>query len=123
MARHKGRDRLAAEIKDLLAVDAENRVALLEILDLLAKPQRVDVAVGRVIAAGARALLRFTVGELLAPRRETIGGRRWERVEQLLQDRFAVADERDVNIARRQPHLLRIDVDACDLRLGAEARR
>src|SRR4051794_33427756 len=84
MARHEGRDRLAAEIEDLLAVNTEDRVALLEILDLFAKPQRVDVAIGRVVATGARALLRFAVGELLAPLRETIGGRCRERVEQLL---------------------------------------
>jgi len=41
----------------------------------------------------------------------------------LLQYRFAVADDRDVDVPRRVSHLLGIDVDARDFRAGAEARR
>ncbi len=48
-----GRDRLAAEIQDLLPVHREDRLALHEVLDFLAQPQGMDVAVGRVVAAGA----------------------------------------------------------------------
>ena len=70
----EGRDRLAAEIEDLLPVDAQDRVALHEVLDLLAQPQRVDVAVGRVVAAGAGALRRLAVGQLLPPGLEAVGG-------------------------------------------------
>jgi hypothetical protein len=46
VARDKGRDRLAAEIQDLLPVDPEDRLALHEVLDLLGELQRMDVAVG-----------------------------------------------------------------------------
>ena len=42
VARHEGRDRLAAVVQDLLAVDHQDRVALQEVADLLAEPQRVD---------------------------------------------------------------------------------
>jgi hypothetical protein len=49
VARRVSRDRLAAEIEDLLPVDRQDCLALHEILDLLAEPQRMDVAVGRVL--------------------------------------------------------------------------
>jgi hypothetical protein len=48
-----GRDRLAAEIQDLLPANREDRLALHKVLDFLAQPQGMDVAVGRVVAAGA----------------------------------------------------------------------
>jgi len=44
VAGDKGRDRLAAEIEDFLPVDQEDCLALHEVLDLLAEPQRMDVA-------------------------------------------------------------------------------
>ena len=48
---------------------------------------------------------------------------RLDRVAQLLQHRLAVADDRDVDIARRVAHFLGVDLDARDLRVGVEARR
>ena len=42
VARHEGRDRLAAEVQDLLAVDDEDGVAVEEVADLFAEPQRMD---------------------------------------------------------------------------------
>src|SRR5438270_28156 len=123
MARGEGRDRLAAEIEDLLAVDAENRVALLEILDLLAEPQRVDVAVGRVVAAGPGALRLLALGELLAPALEAVGGLAVYRVDQLLQHALAIAHDRDIDIAGRAAELLGINLDARDLGVLVEARR
>src|SRR5436190_20771360 len=98
MPRREGRDRLAAEIEDLLTVDAQDRVALLEILDLLAEPQRMDVAIRRVIAAGPGALCRFALGQLLAPSLEPLGGLIVDRVDQLLQDALAVAHHRDIDV-------------------------
>jgi hypothetical protein len=64
VARDKGRDRLAAVIQNLLPVDRQDRLALHKVLDRLAQPQRMDVAVGRIIAPGAHAVLRLAVGEL-----------------------------------------------------------
>jgi len=95
----------------------------LEILDLLAEPQRMDVAVGRVVAAGADALLCLAVGQFLAPRLEPVGGAPIDRLAQLLEYGLAVADDGQVDVARRVAHLLGVDVDARDLRVGAEARR
>ena len=48
---------------------------------------------------------------------------RVDRLAQLLQYRLAVADDGHVDVARRVAHLLGVDVDARDLRGGAEARR
>ena len=76
VAGNESRDRLAAEIEDLLPVDREDRLALHEVLDFLAQPQRMDVAVGRVVAAGAHALLRLAVGQFLAPPLEAVGSAR-----------------------------------------------
>src|SRR6516162_5988060 len=76
----KGRDRLAAEIQDLLPVDRQDRLALHKVLDLLAQPQRMDVAVRRVVAAGADALLRLAVSQFLAPRLKAVGGTRIDRL-------------------------------------------
>jgi hypothetical protein len=56
MAGYEGRDRLAAVIEDLLPVDREDRLALHKVLDFLAQRQPMDVAVGRVVAAGAGTL-------------------------------------------------------------------
>src|SRR3954453_10583284 len=106
MARSEGRDRLAAEIEDLLAIDAQDGVALLEVLDLLAEPQRVDVAVGRVVAAGAGALCLLAIGELLAPALEAVGGLGIDGVDQLLQHALAIAHDRDIDIAGRAAELL-----------------
>jgi hypothetical protein len=52
--------RLAAEIEDLLSVDRQDRLALHKVLQFLAEPQRMDIAVGRVVAAGA--LLEMMIG-------------------------------------------------------------
>src|SRR6266851_4824557 len=86
MAGGERRDRLAPEIEDLLPVDAEDRVALLEVLDLLAEAQRMNVAVGRIVGADAGALRSLAVGQNLAPVGEALGGLGVDRVEQLLQD-------------------------------------
>src|SRR5439155_6307131 len=114
---------LPAEIEDLLPVYREDRLALHEVLDLSAEPERMDVAVRRVVAAGAHALLRLAVGQLLPPALEALGGARIDRLAQLLQDRLAVADDGQVDVARRGAQLLGVDLDARDLRVGAEARR
>src|SRR2546429_9337794 len=110
MTRGEGRDRLAAEIEDLLAVDAEDSVALLEVLDLLAQPQRVDVAVGRVVAAGPGALRLLAIGELLPPALEAVGGLRIDGVDQLLQHALAIAHDRDIDGAGRAAELLGVEL-------------
>ena len=53
----------------------------------------MNLAVGRVVAAGVQALFRLTVGELLAPGLEPVRGARIDRLAQLLQYRLAVDDE------------------------------
>ena len=83
----------------------------------------MDVAVGRVIAASAGALLRFAVGQLPPPPLEAVGRARVDRLAQLPQYRLAVADDGQVDVARRVAHLLGVDVDARDFGGGAEARR
>ena len=92
MAGNESRDRLAAVIQDLLPVDREDRLALHRVLALLAQPQRMHVAVDRVVAAGAHALLRLAVGQLLPRRLEAVGDARVNRLAQSLQHQFAVAD-------------------------------
>src|SRR5947208_11777834 len=123
MPRREGRNRLAAKIEDLLPVDAQDRIALLEILDLLAESQRMYVAIGRVTAAGPSALCRLAFGQLLAPGLEAVGGLIVDRVDQLLQYALAVAHHRDIDIAGGTAELLGIDLDARDLRVLVEARR
>src|SRR5207248_6807559 len=123
MARGEGRDRLAAEIEDLLPIDAQDRVAVLEILDLLAEPQGMDVAISRVIAAGPGALCRLAIRQFLPPGLEPLGGLVIDRIDQLLQHALAVAHNRDIDIAGRAAKLLGIDLDAGDLRVLVEARR
>src|SRR5207244_11499218 len=67
---------------------------------------RVDVAVGRVVAAGAGALCLLAIGELLAPALEAVGGLGIDGVDQLLQHALAIAHDRDVDIARGAAELL-----------------
>jgi len=83
----------------------------------------MDIAVGRVVAAGAGALSRLAIGQFLPPGLEAVGGECIDRLAQLLQHRLAVADDRDVDVARREAHLLGVDIDARDLGTGAETRR
>ena len=123
MARRKGRDRLAAKIQDLLAVDAQDRVALHEIFDFFAQPQGVDVAIGRIVAAGASALGDLALVQLIAPGRKTLGRPAVDRVDQLGQHRLAVADDGNVDVAGRHAELLGVDLDPGDLGVLVEARR
>src|SRR2546423_13448455 len=123
MPRREGRDRLAAKIEDLLPVDAQDRIALLEVLDLLAEPQRMYVAIGRVIAAGPSALCRLALRQLLAPGLEAVGGLIVDRVDKLLQSDLAVAHERDIDLAGGTAELLGIELDARELRILVEALR
>ena len=68
MARREGRHRLAAVVQDLLPVDHQDGVALHEVVDLLAQPQRMDVAVLHgLLAPGALQLRLRAVGQRLAP--------------------------------------------------------
>ena len=69
MTRRKSRHRLAAVIEDFLAVDDQDRVALHEILDLVAQPQRMDrYLVHRLVGAWRLTLRCFAVAERSAPR-------------------------------------------------------
>ena len=97
----KGRDRLAAEIADLLPVDREDCFSLHKVLALPAEPQRMDVAIGRVVAARAQAFLGLVVGQFRAPGLKAVGSLRIDRLARLLQYRFAIADNGQVDIARR----------------------
>ena len=125
VAGHIGRHRLAAVVEDLLAVHHQDGVALHEVLDLVAQPQRMDRnVVPRLIGVGRHALGRLAVGELLAPGGEAIlvemavgGG------QNLAQHHLAIADDADVDLSRRSRDLVGVDVDAGDLRRGVEARR
>src|SRR5438876_475836 len=124
MARREGRDRLASEVEDLLAVHDEDRVTTQEIADLLAEPERMDrhlvVAHGLLRLEG---LLRVEALQLVDPRavaslveRASCLGR------QLLQDSAGVAEDRHVRRAV-VTELGRINVDLDDLQVRGEARR
>ena len=54
----------------------EDRLALHEVFDFLAQTQRMEVSIGRVVAAGAQPLLRLAVGQFLTPGPEAAGSRR-----------------------------------------------
>ena len=92
---------------------------------LLQHADRMDVAVlGILVGAGAAALRRLAFRQLLPPRLVAVGvDLALDAVEQLLQHRLAVADDRDIDVARGGGDFLRADVDAGDLRIRSEARR
>jgi len=61
-------DRLAAVVEDLLAVDAQDAIAVHEVTDLLAQPQRVNRRLGRrELLLGLRHLLHVADAQALAP--------------------------------------------------------
>src|SRR5205807_1588794 len=70
MTGHVGRDRLSPVVQDLLAVDHEDRVALEEVADLLAEPERMDRRVLRAhLLVHLGGLLRVQHLELRDPAR------------------------------------------------------
>src|SRR5688572_10116531 len=119
MARDEGRDRLPAKVEDLLAVDYEYRVAVHEVADFLAQPQRMDRRM--VVGEGLflrRALLELDAREALAPCGERVHGHAFLRgCAQLLEHRTGIAHDADVHALARAD-LLRIDVDAYHFRVG-----
>ena len=116
MARCVRLHRLAAVVQDLLAVDHQDGVALHEIVDLLAQPQRVDVAVLDIlVGAGRLELGRHAVGQRLAPVLEAVGiDLALHAGENLIEHASAVADDADVDLAGRGGDLRGVDVDAGD---------
>ena len=102
MARREGRHRLAAEVQDFLPVDHEDGVALHEILDLVAQPQRMDRhLVDRLVGARRLAFRRLAVGQRSPPCGETVRiDAPGARVDELAEHRLAVADDADIDLAR-----------------------
>src|SRR5262249_54090960 len=61
-------DRLAAVVEDLLAIDAQDAIAVHEVTDLLAQPQRVNRRLGRgELLLGLRHLLHVADAQAFAP--------------------------------------------------------
>ncbi len=123
MSRHVGRDRLAPVVQDLLAVDDQNRVALQEIANLLAKAQRMDRGV-------LRAHLLVHLGGLLGiehlePRDPAAVSALVDLAarlgRELLEHRAGVARDRHVDLTV-VVELGRVDVDVDDLGAGREPR-
>ena len=123
--RRELRDRLAAVVEDLLAVDAQDAIAVHEVTDLLAQPQRVNRRLGRgELLLGLRHLLHVADAQALAPC--LVAGRRHlalDGIRQLLERCLRVGDHADVEAARRVRDLGWVDVDAYDLCCGIPARR
>ena len=88
-----------------------------EVVDLLAQPQRMDVAVLDIlVGAGRLELGGHAVGQRLAPVLEAVGiDLALHAGEQLVEHASAVADDADVDLARRGGDLVGVDVDARDL--------
>ena len=124
MPGHERRNRLAPEVQDLLAVDDEDRVALDEVADLLAEPQRMDrCVVRRHRLLGLRVLLAVDDTELADPRRVFLGIElALGFLPELLEDGARVADDRDLDVAV-PPDLRGVDVDVNDFQVLREARR
>jgi hypothetical protein len=124
MARHEGGHRLASVVENFLTVDNQNAVAVHEILDFLAKAQRMDIAIFGVFVGTRRvALGHFAIRKLLAPALEAIGADfPGQPLQNLLQHHFAIADDGDIDVTCRGGDLLHIHIDARDRRLAAEAR-
>ena len=119
-----GRDGLAAEVQDLLAVDDEDRVALEEVANLFAETQRVHrqlVPAHRLVLLGA--FLGVERPQLARPRSVPLGIDLAVGLgAQLLEHGPGVARDRHVDRAV-VPELGRIDVDVDHLHVGGEARR
>ena len=124
MPGHERRNRLAPEVQDLLAVDDEDRVALDEVADLLAEPQRMDrCVVRRHRLLGLRVLLAVDDTELADPRRVFLGIElALGFLPELLEDGARVAHDRDLDVAV-PPDLRGVDVDVNDFQVLREARR
>src|SRR6516162_2846830 len=125
MARCKGRHGLAAEVQDFLPVDHQYGVALHKTLDLVAQSQRMDRRlVHRLVGARRLALCYLAVGQRSPPCGEMIRiDALSARLDELTEHRLAVADDTDIDIARRGRDFVDIDIDARYLGASVETGR
>src|SRR5262249_57628553 len=100
-------DRLAAVVEDLLAVDAQDAIAVHEVTDLLAQPQRVNRRLGRgELLLGLRHLLHVADAQALPPC--LVAGRRdlaLDGIRQLLEGCLPLAAPAAAHAPRRLPAL------------------
>ena len=125
MARGKGGHRQTAEIQRLLTIDAQDRVTVHEVANRFQHADGMDVAILLQLVGTGRGPLRLLpIGKLLAPSGILVRvDPALDPLQQLAQHRLAVADDRDVNKARRGGDFRRVDIDAGDLGRRPKARR
>src|SRR6185437_5823583 len=76
------------------------------------------------VGAGLLTFSRFAVGERFAPSGEPISiDTLAARIDELTEHRLAVADDADIDLARRSGDFIGIDIDARDLGAAVEAGR
>ncbi|MFO1055575.1 MAG: hypothetical protein U1E53_01255 [Dongiaceae bacterium] len=125
MARPEGRDRLPPVVQDLLAVDAEDRLAVHEIAQLAAERSGwIGVAsVARLASCSASLELFWPRSRSRQAAKRSGADATGQRRGELLQRYAGIGDDSDIEPARAGGDLRRVDVDAHQLRALGEARR